>query len=224
MRGGSQQACGGLRVKRADHLGRRAHHQGAFGDFLAFRHQGAGADDAARANTRAIHHSRPHANQSAIANGAAMQNSMMPNGHISADRQWKTHIGMQHGTFLDIAARADADGFIVTTDHGAKPNAHIFGQDHMAHHLRIGRHPKAALAGCLGHKIIKRVDRHGGYPSGLKYYWDFQVFFALRNGPRISALCWPGLGRSCRKGSRSVPNCMGRAGTLARLPSLSVTS
>jgi hypothetical protein len=85
----------------------------------------------------------------------------MPNRDIGTNGQRKARIGMQYRAFLDIAARTNANGFIIAANGSAKPNADIFGQDHMPNHLRIWRHPKAPLARGFRDQIIKRVKGHG---------------------------------------------------------------
>jgi hypothetical protein len=89
-----------------------------------------------------------------------MQNGTMTNRNIGPNRERKTKIGMKYGAFLDVTARTDANGFIITTNGGAKPNPDIFLQDHMPNNMRIGRYPEAALTRGLRRQIIKRVDWH----------------------------------------------------------------
>lgn len=68
-------------------LARRAHHQRAVGDFLAFADQRVGADDAVPADLGTVEDHRIDANQAVVADGAAMQHGVMPNRHTSAQGQ-----------------------------------------------------------------------------------------------------------------------------------------
>uniref|UniRef100_A0A1I8AQ18 ABC transporter substrate-binding protein n=1 Tax=Steinernema glaseri TaxID=37863 RepID=A0A1I8AQ18_9BILA len=68
-------------------LHRAAHVQEAALQRLARRYQAAGTDDHLVLDHRAVHDGAAHADQNAVAQGAAMQHDLVANGHVIADQQ-----------------------------------------------------------------------------------------------------------------------------------------
>ncbi len=62
---------------------------------------------------------------------------MMADSAPLADDQRKTGVGVKHRAFLHIRSLADPDRFVVTPQHGAKPDADILAQFDIADHMRI---------------------------------------------------------------------------------------
>ncbi len=110
---------------------------------LARRHQAAGADDHLVLDHRAIHDGAAHADQDAIAQGAAMQHDFVTDGHLVADDQWEAvrveRAGMgdvQHAAVLHAGARTDADAVHVAAHHGQRPYRAVLADLHVAQHHR----------------------------------------------------------------------------------------
>ena len=112
--------------------GRAAHVQEAAEQALARRHQATSADDHIVLHHRPIHDRAAHADQDAIAQGAAMQHDLVADGHVVTDQQRKTvrieRAGMgdvQHTGILHAGALADADAVHVCAHHGQRPDRTI---------------------------------------------------------------------------------------------------
>src|SRR5947209_20592074 len=73
------------RIERADHPRRRAQYQRMFGKLFSFGDHRAGADDAAAADPRAVHHDRSHADQRPLLDGAAVQDDVVADGAVLPD-------------------------------------------------------------------------------------------------------------------------------------------
>ena len=83
------------------------------GNTLPLRHQRIGAHQAAGADLRAVQNRGAHPDQRPGGDAAAVQDCVMPDGDIRANRQRGAEIGMQHGAFLDVAALADIDELVM---------------------------------------------------------------------------------------------------------------
>ncbi len=108
---------------------------------LAGRHQAAGADDHFVFDSGAIHDRAAHANQNAVAQGAAMQHDLVADGHLIADDQWKAirveraSMGdVQHTAVLHAGARPDTDAMHVATHHRQWPHRAVLTDLHIAQH------------------------------------------------------------------------------------------
>ncbi len=102
---------------------------------LARRHQRAGTDDHLVLDHRAVHDDAAHADQNAVAQGAAMQSDLVPDRHLVTDDQRvairveRPGVGdVQHAAVLHAGARTDADAVHVTADHGHWPDRAVLAQ------------------------------------------------------------------------------------------------
>src|SRR5450830_1223020 len=100
---------------------RRADDEHIVGKFLAFRDQGARADQTPFADLRAVQDHGLDADQGAIADRAPMQHRLVADGHVLADVERVARVRVQYGAFLHIAVGAHGDAFIVTAKRGAEP-------------------------------------------------------------------------------------------------------
>ena len=88
---------------------------------------------------RTVHHDAAHADQNAVAQGAAVQGDVVADGHFVADQQ-RVAVGvkgpgvgdMQHAAVLHAAALADPDPVHVSAHHGHRPHRGILAQHHVA--------------------------------------------------------------------------------------------
>src|SRR5882724_9122612 len=94
-------------------LGWRPDDETAVGKYFALGDERAGADQTAFADGGAVEHDRLDADQGAVAHRAAMHHGLMADRYIDANRQRETWIGVQHRRVLHIAMRADAYGLVI---------------------------------------------------------------------------------------------------------------
>ena len=141
MHGAHDQGLLLLGRQGADPFGRTAHDHGAIGKFFALGHQGARSHNAAASNFGAVEHYRADTDQRSIANGAAMQHHLVPNGDMVAHRQRFAHIRVQHTAILDVGAFPNADGLGVSPDDGTKPHIGLRCELHISQHLGAVRDP-----------------------------------------------------------------------------------
>src|ERR1700681_3090699 len=107
----------------ADHPRRRPDDQGMLGKLFAFGDDRACADDAATADAGAVHDDRPHPDQRAVLQRAAMQDDVVTDRAILSDSKRKTHIGVAGRIVLHIGILADLDPLIVAAQYRAEPDA-----------------------------------------------------------------------------------------------------
>ena len=128
--GGAVREEGDLFFGQCPHLFDRASYikKAAFQGFTRW-HQAARADNHFVFNYSAIHDRAAHADQDAIADGAAMQHYFVTDGHFVADQQRKTvrverpGVGdVQHAAVLDAGAHADADAVHVAANDSQRPD------------------------------------------------------------------------------------------------------
>jgi hypothetical protein len=112
--------------------------------------------------TRTVQHRRPHADQRAVADGAAMQHRLVPDGAIRADRQRIAHVGMEHAVLLHVRARADTDLLVVAAQRRAEPDRGARLQHHAADQVGVRRDP--GIGGDLGGDAV-RARRSCRVPS-----------------------------------------------------------
>ena len=98
-----------------------------------------------------------------VADRAAVQDGMMADRHVLADRQRRAGIGMEHRGFLDIAARADDDRGVVRADHGAEPDAGVIAEPCVADHVCARRDPGIGAEGRS--MAANGIAGHGDFPS-----------------------------------------------------------
>ncbi len=132
---------------------------------FAGRHQTARADDHLVLHHRTVHDRGAHADQDAIADGAAVQHDLVADGHFVADQQRKTvrverpGVGdVQHAAVLHAGARADADAVHVATDDGQRPDRTVDADFDIADHNRrmVDKRPLAKGRGVL----LERANGH----------------------------------------------------------------
>ncbi len=122
---------------------RAAHVQVTTDQAFARWYQAACTDDHFVFNDGAIHDGAAHADQDAVAQGAAMQHHLMANGHLVTDDQReavrveRAGVGdVQHAGVLHAGARTDADAVHVAAHHGHGPDRAVFTNLHVAQHHR----------------------------------------------------------------------------------------
>ncbi len=135
--------CVFLVVQQPGLLHRAAHVQVATDQALARRHQATGADDHFVLDDGAVHDGAAHADQYAVAQGAAMQHDLVADGHFVTDDQREAvrveRAGMgdvQHAAVLHAGTRADADAVHVAAYNGQRPDGAVFTDFHVAQHYR----------------------------------------------------------------------------------------
>lgn len=132
---------------------------------LARRHQAASTDDHLVLNHGAVHDRAAHADQDAIAKGAAVQHDFMADGHLVTDQQRealgveRSGVGdMQHAAVLHTGARPNADTVHVAADHGQGPDRAVVTYFDIAEH--DGRMiDKGAFAKCWG-VVLEGAEGH----------------------------------------------------------------
>src|SRR5690606_31442224 len=90
----------------------------------------------------------------------AVDHGAMPDGAATPDFNRTTRIGMHHRQFLHVAAFADRDQFIVSTQHGAEPHAAVPAETYTPHHLRVRSDPDRI---CIVEFVRNAVDRVEGH-------------------------------------------------------------
>src|SRR4051794_37359735 len=98
-----------LRRQRPDHARGRADDQGIFGILLAFGNDRARADDAAAAYPRAVHDDGAHSDQRVVFKRATVQDHVVADRAVAADRQRKAGVGVAGAIVLHVGAFADLD-------------------------------------------------------------------------------------------------------------------
>src|SRR4051794_18973510 len=84
---------------------------------------------------------RLDADQTAFSYGAAVQHDLMADGHVLAERESNSRIGMQHATVLDVRAVPDGNEVIVSPNHAVEPDAGIVLQHHGSNDRGVIRNP-----------------------------------------------------------------------------------
>src|SRR6185312_3690901 len=101
-----------------------------------FGYHGSGGDDGTSADLCVIQDHRAHADEAAVAYGAAVERNRVahrdPVAHVYA--VFVTH-AVQHAAILHAAIFADANGKDITTNHGVHPDAGIFANLNIANDL-----------------------------------------------------------------------------------------
>ena len=145
-------------IEVAHHPARRAHHEAAFGDFLALGDQRARANQAVAPDARAVEHRGPHADQNILFEDAAMQHRLVTDGAARTDDERIAHVGVHDAVLLHIAARAHADFLVVAAQGAAKPDRGQILDHHLADQIGIGRNP--GVFGNLRRVAVKAVECH----------------------------------------------------------------
>lgn len=106
-----------------DDLARCATYNGARWDFLALGNEAAGADQAMRADSRAVHDRRAHADQRSGPDETSVHNSKMADADIVFQNQREARIGVQNGIVLHIDTLANMQGLRIAAQDGSEPDA-----------------------------------------------------------------------------------------------------
>ncbi len=162
-----------LFVEQPDLFHRAAHVQVATDQAFAWRHQAAGTDDHFVFDNGAIHDGAAHADQNAVAQGAAMQHHLVADGHLVTDDQRIT-VGVegpgmgdvQHAAVLHAGARANADAVHVAADHRQRPDRAVLADFHIAqdHRRSVDESPESHFRSVLletadGHDSVSHLCR-----------------------------------------------------------------
>src|SRR2546423_6153443 len=107
--------------QRPDHTRGRTDDQGIFGILLAFGNDRACADDAAAAYSRTVHDDRAHPDERVVFKRATVQDHIVADRAVAADRERKAGVGVAGGIVLHVGALADLDPLIVAAQHPAEP-------------------------------------------------------------------------------------------------------
>lgn len=118
-------------------LARDAHPQRIRLNHRALGDHGSGSDNTAFADLGIVQNYAAHANEAAIANGAAVQRDRVPHGYpIAQGDAVSVPHAMEHAAILHVGVLADADGKDIAPDHGVHPDAGIFADLNVADDLR----------------------------------------------------------------------------------------
>src|SRR6266571_1678347 len=148
-----------LLLELANNPPRRAEHQHAVWDLLAFGNQRVRPDERTAADLRAVHHHAVDADERAVADGAAVQHYLVSDADHAPELQRVARIDVQHGAVLDVAAGADGDLIIVRTDHDLEPHVLLCFEDHRADEGRV-RRDVMVLAAQLNAPFAEGEDGH----------------------------------------------------------------
>ncbi len=152
---------------------RAAHVQVAPDQALAWRHQATGTDDHFVFDDGTVHDGATHADQDAVAQGAAMQHHLVADCHFVANDQ-REAVGVeragvgdvQHAAVLHAGACANADAVHVAAHHGQWPDRTVLTDFHVTqHHCRTvdecpGPHFRSVLLEAAnGHDSVSHLYR-----------------------------------------------------------------
>lgn len=165
------------------HFAWHTHHERIVGNSLPLWNERSCPDDTIFTDGDAIHNGCPHADQAVIADGAAMQHGLMSHGDIRTDGQRKPYVRVQHAQFLNVAASANRDWFIVATQNGTKPNVSVFMGNNLTHDLGIGRYPNGIMK--VGRLIAEGIN---GHRLDLVFITVVQIKFQNRHVENLHTL------------------------------------
>lgn len=101
-----------------------------------FRDDGTGGDDGAFANAGIVENDGADADEAGVFNNAAVYSCVVADGdRISHDDGVFVAHAVEHGTILDVAAGADANGMNIPAQDGIHPDAGVFTEGHIADDL-----------------------------------------------------------------------------------------
>src|SRR5262249_21161824 len=105
-----------------------------------------------------------HADETLVADRAAVQHDVVADHAVVADHKRKARIGVQGGIVLNLASLAELDPLVVAAQHGAEPDAGMALEPHPPdQHSRVG-HPIAAARRKLWLLAVELIDRHARAP------------------------------------------------------------
>ena len=141
----------------ADNFRGCSEREGAVGDNFPLRHKCARAYKAVLSDSRAIQDRRIHSDQGAFADRATMQHRFVTDRAPLAYFDGKSRVGMKNAVFLDVAAFANDDRFIVAANRCSEPNGYAALDDDVADHAGVRRDPEFARLRQLRLEISKCV-------------------------------------------------------------------
>src|SRR5262249_48272 len=112
------------------HLAGGTHYKAAWGDGGALCKEGAGGYDAAFAYDHTVEQGRPHADEAAGLDGAAVERDGVAYGDVGAEDEgvFVLH-DVEDRAVLDVCACADADVVDIAADNAERPDAGVFADD-----------------------------------------------------------------------------------------------
>jgi hypothetical protein len=103
------------------------------------RNDCSGGDDGALADPGVVQDGGADADEDGIFKYTSMHGGIVADRHHLANDHWiKMAHSVEHGTILDIAFGADADGVHISSYDRVHPHAGVFAQDDIADYLRRG--------------------------------------------------------------------------------------
>ncbi len=128
--------------ERANFAGRNPGEKSRRGDFLPRTHDRAGRDPRILADFGAVEQDCADANQSTIANPAAVHDRPVSDGDLAAEDRRKTIRGhMQGGLVLNIGPLTDPDPLDVTAQYRAEEDARVLADLDVTDQSRTRCHP-----------------------------------------------------------------------------------
>ena len=107
---------------RSHYFAGRANNESVVRDLLALGNQRMSTDDGIPSDAGTVQYRSPHADKGTIANSAAVQCRLMPDGDSLANLKRKTGICMKHAIVLNIAALTNGDRLVIAAHNGAEPH------------------------------------------------------------------------------------------------------
>src|SRR3954468_22900891 len=90
---------------------------------------------------------------------------MVPNRDTLANREWISHVRVEHRAILDVGAGTDFNALVVTAEGGTEPDTDVGPKPDAANHVGVWCDPDLLRVRKLGSDSIKAVDRHNSVPS-----------------------------------------------------------
>ena len=92
-------------------------------DQFTARHQRAGPDDAPGTDFRAVENDGPHADEHFISHGTGVDDRLVADRHVLADRGRILAVQMNDGAILNVGSCANDDSIDVAAQDGLEPHA-----------------------------------------------------------------------------------------------------
>jgi hypothetical protein len=89
-----------------------------------------------------------------------MQHDPMADGHIIANAQGQSDVGVKHTVVLNIRIETDFYGVIVAASDSAKPNTGVFLENHVANNACAWRYPVLTILGQSRRSFSKPEASH----------------------------------------------------------------
>ena len=118
--------------------------EGAVGNNFPCRYKGASTYEAVHSDLRAVQDRCIHSDQGVFADYATMQHSFVTDRAPRAYFDRKPWIGMENAMFLNVAAFANDDRFIVAANRRSEPDGYAAFNDDVADHAGVRRDPEFA--------------------------------------------------------------------------------